>query len=314
MKNLGIAFCLFLLFITNVPIIWAQSDVLYKENEPVYSIVVPEERFIDKIVYTKTEVIVYARFMSSGRITIYSSKGKHPWQMINSTNRKEKVLLTDVKNIKKNKVLLKKALGKEPEVTYENTEPTEYSCEIYFPALPQNFKVVDLIEGNETSRADLYVTYFDFKKLRLKTFPKQVDKPVDKPEVLEESTTTEESIAALETGQSLILKNILFNVSKSELLPESFVELNKLVQAMKKNQLMEIEISGHTDNVGKYPEEKKKLSLERAESVKKYLMQNGIDGMRLQTLGLGDSMQLNDNSTAELRKQNRRVEIKVLKK
>ena len=299
---------------------FAQTGVLYKDNDPVYSIPSPEERFIEKIVYTNNAVIFHARFYSMGKITFYSSKGKHPWTLVNTANRKEKVTLTDVKNIKKNKVLLKNAMGKEAEVSYESDVDegrVEYTCEIHFPRLPETMKVADLIEGNDSpSRNELYVTFFDFKRVRIKTFPEpKKEEPIkEEPSEVVTSNTTVESIENLAEGQSLVLNNILFQSSKATLLPESYVELDKLLEVMKKNQNMEIEVSGHTDNVGKYADEKLRLSRERAESVKNYLMNRGVVGSRIKTEGYGDTKPINDNSTPEKRRQNRRVEIKILKK
>lgn len=290
---------------------------MHRDTDPVYSVPAPEDRFIEKIIYTEKAVIFHAKFISHGMITFYSSKGKHPWTLVNTANRSEKVVLSDVKNIKKNGILQKEALGSEKEVSYEidllKEGKAEFTCEIHFPPLPETMKVADLIEGSEgPSRNVMNVTFFDFKRIRLKTFPTKKPEPVTVEKT--ESETTVEKIEKLKEGESLALKNILFQTSKAVLLPESYAELDKVLDAMKNNPDMEIEVSGHTDNVGKYAEDKMRLSKERAESVKHYLMNRGIAGNRIQTVGYGDTKPLNDNSTPEKRKQNRRVEIKILKK
>ena len=75
---------------------------------------------------------------------------------------------------------------------------------------------------------------------------------------------------------------------------------------------MTIRIEGHTDNQGE-KEALQKLSEERAEAVKRYLVyQKRINPLRIETLGKGDSDGLTDNSSEEKRIKNRRVEVFVI--
>lgn len=76
---------------------------------------------------------------------------------------------------------------------------------------------------------------------------------------------------------------------------------------------MEIEVSGHTDNVGNksYNQE---LSQKRAQSVVNYLTENGISKCRLIAKGYGMDKPVADNETEEGRAENRRVEFTILKK
>lgn len=77
---------------------------------------------------------------------------------------------------------------------------------------------------------------------------------------------------------------------------------------LKKNPGAKAVIEGHTDDVGN-PGANNKLSLARAESVKKYLMENfGIEGSRLSTAGYGSSRPIADNATQDGKRQNRRIE------
>jgi len=68
------------------------------------------------------------------------------------------------------------------------------------------------------------------------------------------------------------------------------------------------DIVGHTDNVGS-PATNKKLSADRAESVKRYLVEKGIDESRISTRGAGDTQPVASNKTAEGRAKNRRIEF-----
>ena len=73
---------------------------------------------------------------------------------------------------------------------------------------------------------------------------------------------------------------------------------------------MTAEIIGHTDNVGK-PEANKTLSRLRAESIKRFLINFGIKGSRLNAVGMGDTQPKTSNNTEEGRLMNRRVEVKL---
>lgn len=71
---------------------------------------------------------------------------------------------------------------------------------------------------------------------------------------------------------------------------------------------LRITVEGHTDNVGNAAANKE-LSRKRADSVRAWLVSQGIDASRIETAGFGDSKPAADNTTAEGRQQNRRVEL-----
>jgi hypothetical protein len=112
-------------------------------------------------------------------------------------------------------------------------------------------------------------------------------------------------------GEPLILKNIVFEVNKSNLLEQSFVELNKLVVYLKRNPNYKINIVGYTDNIGKEVDNKN-LSEDRAKAVAEYLIKSGIDNARIKHLGLGSLKPIASNTTEAGRQKNRRVEIILL--
>jgi outer membrane protein OmpA-like peptidoglycan-associated protein len=109
----------------------------------------------------------------------------------------------------------------------------------------------------------------------------------------------------------VVLKNIFFDLNKYDLKPESQVELDKLVQLMKDNPTVKIQINGHTDNIGKSTDNLK-LSDLRARSVISYLTAKGIESVRLTSKGWGDTQPLANNSSPEGRAQNRRTELRVI--
>jgi outer membrane protein OmpA-like peptidoglycan-associated protein len=114
----------------------------------------------------------------------------------------------------------------------------------------------------------------------------------------------------IEVGGSVVLKNVYFNTDKYDLLNDSKVELNKLVELLRANPTMKIELGGHTDNVGNKTYNQK-LSENRAKAVFDYLVSQGIAASRLSYKGYGDTQPIADNSTEEGRALNRRTEFKV---
>lgn len=107
------------------------------------------------------------------------------------------------------------------------------------------------------------------------------------------------------------LDKVYFNVGEDKILDESFEQLNALANYLRENRTLNIQIEGHTDNQGD-SKQNKKLSLDRAYNVREYLIKKGIEGKRIKFVGYGDSKPVSENSSEEARKQNRRVEYKIL--
>ena len=112
-------------------------------------------------------------------------------------------------------------------------------------------------------------------------------------------------------GSVFILKNIFFDFDKSNILQESYNELQKLISILKTHPNMKIEIGGHTDDRGAI-EYNQKLSENRAKAVVKYLVNKGIDERRLKYKGYGEHSPIDTNDTETGRINNRRVEFKIL--
>ena len=117
----------------------------------------------------------------------------------------------------------------------------------------------------------------------------------------------------IEVNASIVLRNIFFDVNKYVLNPESQVELDKVVQLLSENPSVKIQISGHTDNVGK-PADNLVLSNNRAKAVINYLVQKGIAIQRLTAKGFGETQPVAPNTTETGKAQNRRTEMKVTSK
>ena len=120
-------------------------------------------------------------------------------------------------------------------------------------------------------------------------------------------------LAPIEEGKVILLNNIFFDAGRAILKEESFPEIDRLIALMNDNPTMIIELHGHTNNLGD-EEALKKLSESRVNSVKLYLVKNGIDATRVTGVGFGPDKPVADNSTLEGRKKNQRVEFKIIKK
>ncbi|MBX2901782.1 MAG: OmpA family protein [Cyclobacteriaceae bacterium] len=115
----------------------------------------------------------------------------------------------------------------------------------------------------------------------------------------------------VKSNATVILRNLFFDVDKSELRSESYTELRTVLDFLQNNPQVKIEISGHTDNTGTEAYNQQ-LSERRAKSVAVYLIEQGIAANRIQTKGYGSKKILLPNTTDENRQQNRRIEFRIL--
>lgn len=131
--------------------------------------------------------------------------------------------------------------------------------------------------------------------------------------IIPEKVTQEIITRAAATQESVVLKNVLFDLDKADLRAASRAELENLIQLLHQNPDLNIEIRGHTDSTGSY-EYNIDLSLRRALAVHTYLIhQGGIDPRRLSCSGWGEVEPIAGNDTGEGRQVNRRVEFKIAK-
>jgi outer membrane protein OmpA-like peptidoglycan-associated protein len=105
-----------------------------------------------------------------------------------------------------------------------------------------------------------------------------------------------------------VLTGITFDTGKTTIKPESTDKLDVVAEFLRYKKRAKIEISGHTDNVGK-PKANKELSAKRANACRAYLMSKGIDGARITAVGHGPDKPVAPNDSAENREKNRRIEV-----
>lgn len=117
-------------------------------------------------------------------------------------------------------------------------------------------------------------------------------------------------LSPIKEGNTRLL--IFFDFDKADLKEESIPELERVIEFLRENPDVKIAIEGHTDDVGS-DEYNNSLSLNRANAVKKYIVDAGIDSKRIKTEGYGKRKPLMQGTTDEARSKNRRVEMRILK-
>lgn len=117
-------------------------------------------------------------------------------------------------------------------------------------------------------------------------------------------------LAALRPGTAVTLPNLYFTQSTADLLPTSRPVLTALVRELRQHPAVRLELAGHTDNVGDAAQNLL-LSQRRAQVVRRYLVQQGIDSVRLSARGYGGTRPVADNRDLQQRPRNRRVEAVV---
>jgi outer membrane protein OmpA-like peptidoglycan-associated protein len=121
--------------------------------------------------------------------------------------------------------------------------------------------------------------------------------------------TAAELAKTLNEKGSIALHNILFDTGKATIKPESAKELSLVIDVLKADAALKIEVQGHTDNVGAKAANLT-LSQQRADAVRDYLIKTGgIAAARLTAVGFGDTKPVAPNTTDEGKASNRRVEL-----
>jgi len=115
----------------------------------------------------------------------------------------------------------------------------------------------------------------------------------------------------IRTGQKIILKNVFFDHDSYTLKNQSRIELDMLIDFLKENSSLKVELSGHTDNTGTR-EYNQDLSEQRAKEVVRYLIEHQVDQSKISHRGYGMDQAIETNETEEGRAANRRTELKIL--
>lgn len=130
-------------------------------------------------------------------------------------------------------------------------------------------------------------------------------------ELLLPSEATNNAVTTHTAGKVMRLDNLIFSIGTSNISPASHAELDEVVVMLQNNPRMIIQLEGHTDTRGD-PKLNMKLSLERVNAVKSYLMSKGANKNRIKTKAFGGTSPVTRENTEEAHKMNRRVELRVL--
>ena len=165
-------------------------------------------------------------------------------------------------------------LERPAQFTYQDSVHQEQWKKLSFTFKPKSaysyVTVGNFKKNKETKRQYLFLDYFFLSKTNP---PKSKLTPPDTPISVEEIFNP---------------KNVLFDNGKFDLLPASYPELNKLVAYLAKEKETHIHIEGHTDNSGS-PTFNQELSINRANAIRKYLINSGILDHRISILGYGQT-------------------------
>jgi outer membrane protein OmpA-like peptidoglycan-associated protein/tetratricopeptide (TPR) repeat protein len=170
----------------------------------------------------------------------------------------------------------------------------------------ENYTVPDTISYRELSH--------DLPLIRVDSL--FADLPVKHDSIHHTVDTTHHTVdTTSNTGQpeNFVLNNIFFDFNKATLRDESIPELKNLVRFLNQYPKFRIEIAGHTDSLGT-DQINKKLSQERAETIRSYLIINGIAANRMTARGYGSTQPVAANDTEEGRQKNRRTTFRILQK
>lgn len=155
--------------------------------------------------------------------------------------------------------------------------------------------------------------YYFIDDISLIKAPEPVEKV--KVEIVGSFIAEEDSVLEVKNdvkvGEKIQLKNIFFENGKYYLLPESYIELNKLAQYLIRHPQMEIRINGHSDNSGSKAKNQR-LSEQRAREVFEYLIKKGAQN-KMYFKGFGSDFPVASNDTDDGKAKNRRVEFEIIK-
>ncbi|MCW3102681.1 MAG: outer membrane protein/peptidoglycan-associated protein [Bacteroidetes bacterium] len=157
---------------------------------------------------------------------------------------------------------------------------------------------------------DLLVPEGDTYNVQYKAFSENQDYNVLKMPSMEGTVSFEYKLI-ISPPKTYTLDNVFFDTGKSTLKPESSKELNELVEYMLMKKSLKIEIAGHTDNVGN-KDANQKLSEDRANAVRTYLVKKGVEAGRVIAKGYGDTQPVAENTTDAGKQKNRRTEVRSL--
>lgn len=131
------------------------------------------------------------------------------------------------------------------------------------------------------------------------------------PKTMDSNRKVIRDIVLSKKGASIILEHLIFAQGKATINPESYPSLDEVVVMLTERPSIVIQLEGHTDNQGN-EKLNLKLSQDRVDNVKKYLVSKGVAKDRISTKAFGGSKPIVQGNSMEARAKNRRVEMRIL--
>lgn len=131
------------------------------------------------------------------------------------------------------------------------------------------------------------------------------------PKTMDANRKVIRDIVLTKKGASIILEHLIFAQGKATISPESYPSLDEVVVMLTERPSIVIQLEGHTDNQGN-EKLNLKLSQDRVDNVKKYMVSKGVAKDRISTKAFGGSKPLVQGNSMEARAKNRRVEMRIL--
>ncbi|MEO9802205.1 MAG: OmpA family protein [Reichenbachiella sp.] len=187
----------------------------------------------------------------------------------------------------------------------------------------ENFIVEVFLENQRLATTQIQSSHDEHRKSFERNFhvsvPDEIAPETDFATLYQGQSTSAEKYEKLElignkfrSGEKAIVNNMYFDLHATTIQNESYPALEKIKTVMENNTHLVVEIGGHTCNIGSH-ETNMSVSLARAESVRSYLVTNGISANRLIAKGYGETRPLASNDDEEDgRELNRRIEIRVI--
>ncbi len=167
--------------------------------------------------------------------------------------------------------------------------------------------------SGEDGYFEISLPYFFTYQIKIKGFSDDVDYIEFSIPALKkgQKSMTYQVDIKFEPAKSFTLSNVHFESGRAALTEQSYNQLNELIEFMKLKKTTRIEIGGHTDSFGD-DDSNMILSQKRAETVRNYLVKNGIEANRVVAVGYGEAVPVKSNDTEKGRQENRRTEVKLL--
>ena len=139
----------------------------------------------------------------------------------------------------------------------------------------------------------------------------RVDKCPDVPGPADNDGCPKQKFIVVTKDKIELKQKVHFATGKDKIMPDSFAMLNEIADVLKSRPEIRVRIEGHTDSRGS-AKLNTKLSQGRADSVRRFLIERGVDGGRMEAQGFGPSRPIADNRTNQGREKNRRVEFFIV--